>query len=272
MNNQTFASALASATAALKNADVATARLDALVLLEHVTAQDRSLLLAHPEDVLPAKQAKLYKKCIQERSTHTPVSYLTGKSEFYGKTFAITEHTLVPRPESEALIELLLGLHSPADAVIVDVGTGSGALAITAAGLYPGSTVVGIDIDTKALAVAQKNAQAHGVRVLLAESDLLQQLAAPRIDIVLANLPYVPTNYPINQAAAHEPALALYGGEDGLDLYRRLFAELTRWKPRYVLCESLTSQHKDLAAIAHRHGYILTHTQGLAQVFSLDAS
>ncbi len=262
---------LKQATAQLLEAGVETARLDALVLLSDVTGKDRTHLLAHPEFELTAEQENSLKNMIVRRSEHEPLAYIREKSEFYGKEFIVNDHVLVPRPESENILELLSEYGEiPA---IIDIGTGSGALAISAALARPNANVFAVDIDPECLKVAQRNAKEHRVKIELVEGDLLRgipidELASPIA--ILANLPYVPNDYDINTAATHEPKLALFGGNDGLDLYRIMFEQLHEYDEQEIIVftESLESQHAALLGIAVDHGFVPGKTAGLIQTFT----
>lgn len=294
---------LRSITLQFEAAGIETARLDALVLLEDATGRDRAWLLAHPEYELDAKIATKLQKLIKRRITHEPLAYIRGKTEFYGREFEVNHDVLVPRPETEDMIDLL---HSVVDdrpetideeLQVVDVGTGSGCLAITAKLEFSAAKVYGTDISNAALKVAQQNAQKLGATVTFYSANLLQPVVTKkklrmtdqppfaRLEnrnaklVLLCNLPYVPDNYEINQAATHEPKLALFAGADGLDLYRELFAYINQQapvntnihniKPSYVLTEALTFQHAELSDIAQKSGYWLEETRGLAQLFRL---
>lgn len=252
----------------LSAAHIATARLDSLILLEDCLHRDRAWLLAHPETTLDDSQLASLAERLQARATHLPLAYIRGHSEFYGRTFEVNEHVLVPRPESEALINLLLSYADPY-AHIADVGTGSGALAITAALELPQSTVSATDIDPACLILAERNAANLQASVTWLHGNLLEPFTSSP-DVLLANLPYVPNAHPVNDAARHEPELALYGGSDGLDLYRTMFSQATSSPapPTFVITESLTSQHQALQSIAEAAGYSLVTQQDLAQAFS----
>jgi release factor glutamine methyltransferase len=192
---------------------------------------------------------------------------------FYGRIFAVSSAVLVPRPESESIIDLLLHIPSVAskDTTIIDIGTGSGCLGITAALELPNATIELTDISPEALAIARQNAVAHHVRAGIGQADLLDRPFDHPYTVVLANLPYVPTDYPVNQAAWQEPALALFAGNDGMDAYRRLWQQLAALprKPAHVITESLETQHNYIVQLAQMAGYHLHATQGLAQQFSL---
>ena len=258
---------LANATVSLKGAGIATARLDALVLLEDALSKDRVLILAHPETQIDNKTEVSLNKKIAQRAGHTPLAYIRGRTEFYGREFAVTPHTLVPRPETETMIEMLKTLPLPANPAIADIGTGSGCIGITAALELPNARVSLYDIDEEALKVAKKNLQLLGAKVTCQKADLLERVT--NIDVLLANLPYVPERYAINQAAEHEPKHAIFAGKDGLNLYRRFWEQIASLpqKPLFVLTESLPPQHADLAGIAKSAGYEPYQTQDFIQVF-----
>jgi release factor glutamine methyltransferase len=204
---------------------------------------------------------------IQQRAAHEPLAYIRGKTEFYGRTFMVNKHVLEPRPETETMIDMLKTL-SIKHANIVDIGTGSGAIAITAKLELPDSSVIATDIDLKCLEVARENAKKHLVNIEFVQGDLLGPLTEDKLDILLCNLPYVPNNFGVNKAALHEPHLAIFGGSDGLDLYRKLFTQLDSrpTKPQHILTESLPRQHQQLAQLAQKHAYELVETQDFIQL------
>lgn len=251
---------LQNATRQLKDADIPTARLDCLVLLEDVTSHDRAYLLVHDELKLTDKQLAELNSYIERRAQHEPLAYIRQKTEFYGRSFYVDKGVLEPRPESETMIDLLKTLPVT---TILDVGTGSGALGITAALELPNVRVSLLELDSDAAAVATHNVKLFNLDLPLLMSNLLNN-APGHYDALLCNLPYVPNSHTINKAATHEPPLAIFGGNDGLDLYRRLFAQADA---TYVLTESLPPQHEALAAIALEHGYMLTKTDDFIQLF-----
>jgi release factor glutamine methyltransferase len=257
----------------LQAAGVGTARLDALVLLENATGKDRGWLLAHPESELEDKILRQLQQQVERRSRHEPLAYIRGKTEFYGREFIVSNAVLEPRPESETMIDLLKSLTLPDNATIIDIGTGSGALAITAKLELPDTTVTAADIDPKCLEIARKNAGKHGTDISFLQGDLLQPVLDAGYDLarttLLCNLPYVPNGFNINTAAGHEPRHAIFGGLDGLDLYRTLFAQLADMptKPLYICCESLPTQHKTLAHLARSRGLALATSEDFIQIF-----
>jgi release factor glutamine methyltransferase len=254
----------------LKKAGIGSARLDCLILLEDEMARDRGSLLAHPELLISQSKQKRLDSKLKKRERHLPLAYIRGFSEFYGRKFLVNRHVLEPRPESETMIELFLSLPISKNAAVADVGTGSGALGITAALEKNLRDVDLYDIDASVLAVARHNVHTYELNLKLYKRDLLRRAHRP-YDVVLANLPYVPDHYRINQAAAMEPKLAIFGGKDGLDVYHRFFVQLHRLhsSPKYVLTESLPPQHQELREIAVKNGYRLIRSQDFIQVFKL---
>ena len=256
------------ATAKLETAGIGTARLDCLVLLEDVLKRERTWLLAYPETLLENKSIQKLNDFLRRRAKHEPLAYIRGKTEFYGREFYVDSRVLEPRPESETMIELLKALRLPVTTKIADVGSGSGALGITAYLEVPRTRVDFYDVDPQTLEVAEHNAKTHKVLSRYFHSDLLQR-APQAYDVILANLPYVPARYQINKAARHEPNVAIFGGGDGLALYRRLFNQLSfsYVKPRYVLCEAMPFQHAGLQIIAESAGFRCHRHQDFIQVF-----
>jgi release factor glutamine methyltransferase len=227
----TIRNALANATAELVGSDLKRARLEAGSLLSHVMNRDRTFILAHPEHVLDPDLLVMFQSLVVRRAAGDPLQYLTGHQEFFKLDFDVTPDVLIPRPESEAIVEVALEL-SPKDQPwrFGDVGTGSGCLAISILHELPNLTGIATDISLAALAVARRNAQTHRVsdRLQLMESDLLT--AIPRdeqFDLIVSNPPYVPDGDidSLQREVSREPRSALAGGSDGLDVIRRLLRE-----------------------------------------------
>jgi len=261
---------LKKATQQLQQAGIGTARLDCLVLLEDTLNNNRTHLIAHPEEKIGNEQLMYLQRAVTRRMTHEPLAYIRGRTEFYGREFIVNKHVLEPRPESEGMISLLKDAALPAKSHLADVGTGSGALGITAKLEMPSLHVDLIEMDEQALTVTKKNVNKFNVSVTCILSDLLTS-TSQRYDVILANLPYVPDNFQINPAALMEPRIAIFGGPDGLDLYRRLFIQIGSLKrqPRLIFTESLPPQHDTLAAIGRQAGYELSRTENFIQQFDL---
>jgi release factor glutamine methyltransferase len=172
----------------------------------------------------------------------------------------------VPRPETEAIIDVLKSLDLPSDLAILDVGTGTGCIAITTALELPDAHVTATDVDPACIQLAEINAKNLGAAVRFKRSDLFLDVPET-FGVVLANLPYVPSAYPVNKAAKHEPSLALFSGEDGLDLYRKFFEQLAIKPPLLLITESLPGQHIMMAQLAKIAGFNLRKTDGFTQLF-----
>ena len=201
-------------------------RLEAEVLLAHVLGTTRTVLMAHPERPLASGQLGRYEALVSRRVSNYPLPYLTGRVEFHGLEFEVTPEVLIPRPETETLVDLALA-RRPAS--VVDVGTGSGCIAVSLAVQLPDALVYAIDISPAALAVARRNVERHGVaeRVRLMVGDVLNPRPGP-VDLIVSNPPYVPTGECASLPASirdHEPRLALDGGPGGLRIIRRLLAQ-----------------------------------------------
>jgi release factor glutamine methyltransferase len=201
-------------------------RLEAEVLLAHIAGLSRITLLAYPDRALPSAQELAYHTLICRRASGCPLPYLIGHVEFYGLEFEVTPEVLIPRPETEMLVDLTL---SRRPATIVDVGTGSGCIAVSLAVHLPEAAICAIEISPAALAVAQRNVERHGVadRVRLMAGDVLTPCPAP-VDVIVSNPPYVPTgdcaSLPVS-VRDHEPRQALDGGADGLAVVQQLLAQ-----------------------------------------------
>ena len=266
----------------LETAGIGTARLDALVLLEDVLGHDRAWVLAHPEHEISAEKARRLTNLLKRRSQHEPLAYIRGHTEFYGRKFVITSDVLEPRSESETLIDLLKALpvfdrldsstsvqraKSRKTVKIGDVGTGSGALGITTALELQNTQVDLLDIDPKALKVAKINVDKFTLNLNVVKSDLLADTRQD-YDVLVCNLPYVPDNFEINLAAGREPKVAIFGGPDGLDIYRRLFKQIKARtvKPLYILIEALPTQHAVLDEVVRQAGYKIIKKNDFIQV------
>lgn len=256
----------------LENAGIGTARLDSQVLLADILQRDRSWLMAHLDTIVTDEAHAELDDQLNERAQHVPLAYIRGKTEFYGREFIVNEHTLEPRPETETMIDMLLDLvrsNAQQNINIADIGTGSGCIAATTKLEAPQLHVVATDIDEMCIKTAGENAKNLVADITLLKGNLIEPLNKTNVDIILSNLPYVPTKYKLNRAATFEPLQAIFGGSDGLDYYRELFAQLDarQQKPKQVLTESLPFQHLELAEIALKHSYFLQKTDDFIQQF-----
>lgn len=206
--------------------------LETQVLSAHVLGQTRAWVLAHPEQPLLPQQAATLDALVEKLAQGTPLPYLTGRQEFYGLEFDVTPDVLIPRPETELLVEhaLAAARNLPGGAWAADVGTGSGCIAETLAKHAPNLRVLAVDRSRAALAVACRNAEKHGVvdRVRFVQSSLLNAAEGP-FPLICANLPYIPAPALVDlETAKHEPRMALDGGTDGLALIAALLADAPR--------------------------------------------
>jgi release factor glutamine methyltransferase len=208
-----------------------TPALDADLLLCAVMGIERAFLLAHLDDALSDAAAAIFAGWLARAEAGEPLAYILGVRGFYDRDFIVTPDVLIPRPETELLLEQALQWAAAHPVrLVADIGTGSGALAVTFAAHVPTAQVVAVDVSPAALAVAQANAQRHGVaeRLTFLHGDLLEPVIERGLapDLIMANLPYIPTgDLPGLAVTQHEPVLALDGGPDGLDLVRRLLAQ-----------------------------------------------
>jgi len=257
---RTAAELLRSATRRLKAAGVRDgARLEAELLLAHVTGWPRTDVLAHPERGVAADQESAFHELVGRRAAAEPIAYLLGAREFYGREFCVDRRALIPRPETELLVELGIASVGRWRAVgveptVVELGTGCGAVAISLAAVAD-SQVIATDISADALALARENAFHHavGTRVRFVRTDLLAGLRGP-LHVVLGNLPYIPRGRDLpSDVKDYEPHVALFGGERGTELIERLFREARPLlAPGAELCVELDEEDQatPMAALA----------------------
>ncbi|MFB3163622.1 peptide chain release factor N(5)-glutamine methyltransferase [Neobacillus sp. 179-J 1A1 HS] len=199
------------------------------LLLRHFTGMSRAQLFANVRDDLPEEQWEVFEKAVHEHVKGTPVQYIIGSEEFYGRKFIVNEEVLIPRPETEELVYETLKRINKREVKVVDIGTGSGAIAISLKLEQPSLTVYASDIAEESLKVARENADLLGADVEFVQGDLLQPFRGQRFDVVISNPPYIPVSDIETMSEVvteHEPHRALFAGEDGLDFYRRFMVEL----------------------------------------------
>jgi len=249
-------------------------------LVRELLAVDAVTLVAHPERAVSDADAALVRRAFHRRADGEPLQYITGWQNFYGRDFQVTRDVLIPRPETELLVEVSLEhirTHPQRGWRLLDLGTGSGCLAVTLAAEIPTAQVVAVDISPAALAVAAANAQRHGVaeRVRLVESHWLDTVpATPPFDLVVSNPPYIAeTDWPALQCEVrdHEPYVALVGGEQGIEVYAHLLTAL----PPYLAaggkfaCEVGFGQAARVCALGEAAGWrverVIHDLQGIAR-------
>jgi release factor glutamine methyltransferase len=273
------------------------ARRDAETLLLHHIGKNKAWLMAHADEEFAGCVAIGYAALVERRRKGEPIQYITGECEFYGLPFRVTPAVLIPRPETEHLVEKALALaalvgasSSPSDSRneweatnpapplrILDVGTGSGAIGIALAVQIPNAEITAIDISESALSVARENAKRNGVGVRFLKGDLLAPVQGEQFDLILSNPPYVPnTDHALIavEVREHEPAVALWGGGDGLEIYRRLIpAAYGALVPGgFIVLEMGFSQASDIQSILTAAGFenieFTDDLQGIPRVIS----
>jgi release factor glutamine methyltransferase len=228
----TLHTALLQGVRLLEDAGIAAPRLTAEVLLAHAIRQERAWLYAHPERELQEVEWLHFGRYLHERLNGKPTQYITGRQEFYGREFRVTPDVLIPRPETEHVVEAALrtpATRSPALRVL-DVGTGSGALAVTLQ-LETGAEAWATDISPAAAAVAAGNARRLGAPVNVVVCDLMEAMAAGAMDLIVCNPPYVPNAQREGlqrEVRDWEPYVALFAGETGFEIYGRIVADAPR--------------------------------------------
>lgn len=257
----------------LANVGISSALLDAEIILAHTLRKSRTWLHAHGEERLSLREREIAGARLDLRLDRTPIAYIIGHKEFYGRLFKVSPSVLVPRPESETIIELLDNLCDGSTKTLVDVGTGSGCLGITAKLEHPELEVTLTDISHHALGIAEKNAETLGATIAIVKNDLLvpNPQLPPQIDIILANLPYVDHNWERSPETNYEPELALFADKGGRALIERLLQEA----PLYLvtggilLLEADPEQHHALIVHATTLGYTHVVTEGYCVVLRL---
>jgi len=226
-----IAEILKRASQTLDHAGVADARREASSLLAHIVDKDRTFLISHAEDALDDDVVREFAAAIARRASGEPAQYITGVQDFYGRSFRVTPAVLIPRPETELLVEAALQVMNASD-VFCDVGTGSGCIAVTLLCERAGARAVAVDISEAALAIARENASEQRVeeRIILKVSDCLEGLDpnTDRFDLIVSNPPYVSASALSGlqrEVRNHEPLVALSPGDDGLSVIRRLLSD-----------------------------------------------
>lgn len=256
--------ALVATRQTLKAANFDDAAVESAHLLCHILGISKTELYSEPERMLTTSEIKELKLLTDRRLHHEPLAYIVGHCEFYGHDFHLSQHTLIPRPETELLVEEAVnfarGHHHPENQfTLADIGTGSGAIAISLALELPEARVYATDIDAQALKTAKINCRHHRVtaRVVLLRGNLLEPLPEA-VNVIIANLPYV-RNYELEtlepEIANFEPRIALVGGEDGLDIIRRLLSQIQgKLRPNgCLLLETGYNQGKAVVSLLTRH-------------------
>lgn len=240
---------------------VESSRLDAEVLLSRVLGKERIYLYVHFDQPLQQAELSRFREMIKKRVQRIPVAYILGEKEFMGMDFLVSPAVLIPRPDTEILVENVIErLKNAGNVNIVDIGTGSGAIAVSILAKCSNVSGVAVDISSKALAVAKENATKHNVdmRLEFIKSDVYGNLPDRQFDAIISNPPYIPDEdiAGLEPEVKHEPHGALAGGKDGLDFYRRLIQEGIKFlKPDgFMAFEVGIDQAEDVADLGRQTG------------------
>jgi len=231
MVKYTISDALKKGIALLNENSIENPGLDARIFLSHVLGCDSVYLTVHRDDELSVEEAENYFAYIDRRRKNEPVGYIIGKKEFMSLDFVVNPHVLIPRPDTEILVERAINfLSSKENPTVIDMCTGSGAISVSLAKYVKGSSVTGLDISCDAIAVAKENARLNGVDVTFKLHDVLIPYKGACADCVVSNPPYIPTEDVKgldSDVSDFEPKLALDGGNDGLDFYRAIVKNIS---------------------------------------------
>ena len=237
-------------------------RLDAEVLLSHILRKDRLYLYVNFDQPLEGAELAAFRAAVKKRAARLPVAYITGEKEFMGLDFQVTPAVLIPRPDTEILIEAALKILGSADSPrILDIGTGSGAICISMLVNLPSAEAVTVDISPEAILVAKSNAERHGVsqRLTFCQGDLFNPVKGQVFSAILSNPPYIPEAdiLTLTPEVRQEPNLALAGGKDGLDFYRRIIQEGRNYlAPNgFIAMEVGIGQARQVVELAEKSGY-----------------
>lgn len=253
----TYKELLQTAREMLNLQGITDADLDAWYLLAHVFGLKRTDFLLHGTEAAPEEESRAYVELVKERAKHIPLQHLTGTQEFMGLEFLVSEDVLIPRQDTELLVEEVLKVCT--DKTVLDMCTGSGCIIISLAKLGRPRTVTGADISEKALAIAAKNAGKLDVNVNFVQSNLFEQIEES-YDIIVSNPPYIPTQEITTlmpEVRDHEPFLALNGSGDGLEFYRRIAASSKQYLQGggLLFFEIGHNQGKDVKQILSNEGF-----------------
>lgn len=240
-------------------------RLDAQFLVCHACGIEQAKLLAHPETLLSDREESFFRSCCSSRLQGIPLAQISGKKEFWSLEFTVNEHVLIPRPETELLVETALAcIAEQEDAKILDLGTGCGAIAIAIARERSDCSVVATDVSKPALEVARRNAKRHGTDVLFVHSDWYGNIGHHRFDVIVSNPPYIAEGDPDldPHVAQFEPDLALISGESGLEALERIISQAQAYlAPQgHIVLEHGFSQGAETRQLLQQNGFAQIRT------------
>lgn len=220
----------------LKQKKILSADLDTVILLYQVLKKPKSFLFTHPENQLSKIQIKKFNNLLKRRLKHEPIAYIIGHKEFLGFDFIVNKNVMIPRPETEMLVEEVIQAIGSRQLAVVDIGTGSGCIAVSLAKFLPQATIYATEISKPALKLAKVNAQKNKVsnKMKFYQGNLLAPIKNKKINILVANLPYISkkeyNSSPFKRELSYEPQIALTDNQDGLTIFRNLFAQIDSYK------------------------------------------
>jgi release factor glutamine methyltransferase len=255
----TYREAIAFGEEALRSADIVDAKNDSWLLLAMAAKIDHTFYYIHIDEEMPPETLHEFEALIKKRAERVPLQYITGEQEFMGLPFSVNSNVLVPRQDTETLVEEALKVTEPGMSVI-DMCTGSGCVLIAVLKNVPGVTGAGYDISKQAIIVAKENAKRNEVTAVFERSNLFEDVPAEKVDVIVSNPPYIPSGEIASlmpEVSEFEPTLALDGGEDGLDCYRRLISQCGAYlKPGgHLLLEIGCDQGQTVSSMLSEAGY-----------------
>jgi len=227
---------------------------EAMLLLAHILGKEMSWMIAHNDDVLEVDE--MFWQMLQRRANHEPLEYILGSATFYGKGFDVDSRVLIPRPETEILVDKAIALTQElTQPHIVEIGCGSGIVSIMLALLLPDSKITAVDISQDALHVSRHNAQKHGVSecICFIEGSYLDGVEG-KIDMIVSNPPYIAKEEPLGLGLAYEPSLALYGGTKGDEMLKHIIDLFCQHSAKRLVCEMGYDQREAILEYAHHKG------------------
>jgi release factor glutamine methyltransferase len=235
--------------------------LEAELLLSHILEHDRVYLHTRGDEVLGSMELERFRALLERRAANEPLEYLTGRVSFYGREFLIEPGVLIPRPETELLVDAVAG-ELKGDERLAEIGVGSGAVSVTLKKRFPNLRVIATDISQKALELATKNARLHSAQIELVHTDLLDGLGD--VDVIVSNPPYIAASYPLPPNVAYEPREALIGGERGTEVLERIVELFAESGARLLACEMGYDQRAAMEEVLGRYGLSATFYKDLA--------
>jgi release factor glutamine methyltransferase len=263
---------LDSASHQLATINIPSYNLDADIILENAINKDRSYLRAYPEQKISLNQLKIANNNLKLRLNRVPIAYIIGYKEFYRRQFIVTPDTLIPRPESESIIDtlriILEEIPKNQQLKLIDVGTGSGCLGITSKLEFPNLDIILSDISSKALKIAFKNSKILSAKVTIIQNDLLKNLTV-KPNIIIANLPYVDQNWKRSPETNFEPKVALFANDNGLAIIKKLIIQASQSIATngFLLIEADPTQHNQLIEFAEKYSFDIFYKNGYTITF-----